>query len=128
MKTKRTPKAAAPAVTPVPPVNPVPPPAPPPELDLQPWEVVTTQSKLKHIMGGVVITITSRLQYRGRTMAVLTGPAAAATLQAMANQNNATGRIPTTHKKAYADLPEGTRRAIAVKPCNQGNIMQPFEG
>lgn len=126
MKTKpKTKNKPAPAVTPVPPVNPVPP--PPPELDIEPWKVVTTQSKPKEIMGRVVITIASRLQYRGRTMAILTGHTAAA-LQAMANQNNAAGRIPTTHKKAYADLPEGARSTVASKRCNQDNIMQPFEG
>lgn len=128
MKTKRTPKAAAPAVTPVPPVNPVPPPAPPPELDLEPWKVVTTQSKPKEIMGRLVIIITARLQYRGQTLASLQGVGAQAVLQTMANQRNATRRVPVTHKKAYADLGEASRSATAADERNLNNIIQPFEG
>lgn len=118
------PKAAKPAPTPPPP-----PPAPEtPELDIEPWTVSTIQSQPKSVKGRMVVTITARLMYRGRTMVSNQGANATAELQALAHSYNARRVVPVIHKKAYADMSETARAHTATRDCNINNIMKPFVG
>lgn len=94
----------------------------PQELELIPtrWTVVTkiVDRTPKHAVSITMKVRVSKLIFDGRLadpVMILEGTQSDRTLQEFADKLNAEGRILTRSKKAFADLPEATRRKTMVR-------------
>lgn len=94
----------------------------PKDLELIPerWKVIShiVDRTPKNQVSIVVKVRVSKLMFDLQTAMVLEGPNSERTLQDFADRLNASGQVLVEHVKAFADLPEQTRRNAMVKKAS----------